>query len=72
MEKEIQIEGMSCQHCVAHVESALRQVAGVRSVKVDLSRNKATVEADTSVSDDQLKNVIEELGYDVKAIRENA
>ena len=72
MEKEILIEGMSCQHCVQHVESALRQVAGVRSVKVDLSRKKATVGADASVSDDQLKNAIKDLGYDVTAVKENA
>lgn len=63
------IEGMSCPHCAGNVESALRQVTGVRTVKVDLSRKKAMVEADDSVSDAQLKNVVEELGYDVKAIK---
>mgnify|MGYP000908858331 FL=1 len=72
MKKELLIEGMSCQHCVEHVESALKQVAGVRSVMVDLTRKKATVEADETVSTDQLKNAVEDLGYDVTAVQDNA
>ncbi|MBA2132468.1 heavy-metal-associated domain-containing protein [Capillibacterium thermochitinicola] len=70
MEKVIQIEGMSCQHCVGHVETALRQVAGVRTVRVDLAQKRATVEVDATVTDEQLKNAVEELGYDVKAIKD--
>ncbi|NLY90649.1 MAG: heavy-metal-associated domain-containing protein [Firmicutes bacterium] len=71
MEKVILIEGMSCQHCVAHVESALRQVAGVRKVKVDLGQKRAVVEVDGAVTDARLKAVVEEMGYDVTAIKEN-
>ena len=37
MEKVIQIEGMSCRHCVGHVEAALGQVAGCGRF-VDLSQ----------------------------------
>ena len=71
MEKVIQIEGMSCQHCVGHVEAALGQVAGVRKVRVDLSQKKATVELDGTVPDEKLKAAVEDMGYDVIAIREN-
>lgn len=70
MEKVIQIEGMSCQHCVGHVEAALGQVAGVRKVRVDLSQKKATVELDETVPDEKLKAAVEDVGYDVIAIRE--
>ncbi|HHW11911.1 MAG TPA: heavy-metal-associated domain-containing protein [Firmicutes bacterium] len=70
MEKEILIEGMSCEHCVRHVEAALRQMAGVQTVRVELARKRAVVEVDATVADEQLKNAVEELGYDVKAIRE--
>jgi copper ion binding protein len=59
---------MGCQHCVDHVESVLKQVTGVRSVQVDLARKKATVETDETVSTEQLKNAVEDLGYDVTAI----
>jgi len=70
MEKIIFIEGMSCQHCVAHVENALNQVAGVRKVQVDLGRKRAVVEVEAGVSDDQLKAAVEEMGYDVTAIKD--
>lgn len=71
MKKELTIERMSCQHCVAHVETALRQVAGVRQVKVDLAQKRATVEVDGTVPDEKLKAAVEEAGYDVTAIKEH-
>lgn len=71
MAKEILIEGMSCEHCVKHVESALRQVAGVRTVRVELDRKRATIEVDVAVPDEKLKAAVEDMGYDVIAIREN-
>jgi len=71
VEKVILIEGMSCLHCVEHVETALRQMAGVRQVRVDLARKSATVEVDGAVPDEKLKAAVEEMGYDVTAIREH-
>lgn len=65
------IEGMSCQHCVAHVETALRRVAGVRNVKVDLDRKRAVVEVEAGVTDDQLQAAVEEMGYEVRAVTEH-
>lgn len=45
--KEIlSVKGMSCGGCVRHVEMALKKVAGVSSVAVDLAAGKATVEFD--------------------------
>lgn len=41
---ELKIEGMSCNHCAMAVEKALSDVDGVRSVVVDLSGGRATVE----------------------------
>ncbi len=41
---EIKIEGMMCEHCVAHVKKALEGVSGVKSVRVDLAGKKATLE----------------------------
>ena len=67
MKKVLSIEGMSCMHCVAHVKEALEGIEGVKDVVVSLDENLATVE--TEVSDDILKNAIEEEGYDVVDIR---
>ncbi len=37
------VEGMSCNHCKANVERAIRKVAGVEAVEVDLLGGKAIV-----------------------------
>lgn len=69
MEKIIAIEGMSCNHCKMHVENALNGLPGVTSAVVDLKAKNATVKADESVTDEALKNAVEEAGYEVTGIR---
>jgi copper ion binding protein len=64
----IRIEGMSCMHCVKHVEEALMDLKEVTKVKVDLNEKNALVELDGSVEDSKLKEAVEEAGYDVIAI----
>jgi len=68
MEKIINIEGMSCMHCVNHVTEGLKAVAGVHSVNVDLAAKTATVCAMDTVTDDALKAAVEDAGYEVTAI----
>ena len=68
MEREITIEGMSCQHCVKAAAKALSSIEGVSDVKVDLETKKAVFTADESVTDDMIKEVISEEGYEVTEI----
>lgn len=68
MKKQINIEGMSCGHCVSHVEEALKEVAGVSSVYVDLQGKNAIVEINGTVTDELLKAAVEEVGYEVTGI----
>lgn len=70
MKKSIKIEGMSCGHCSGHVTKALMELAGVLEVTVDLKDKRALVEATNEVSDEQLKDAVEDAGYDVVAIEE--
>lgn len=42
----LKIAGMTCGHCVKHVEAALRRVPGVTAVTVDLARGEAKIEGD--------------------------
>lgn len=42
------IEGMSCQHCVKAVKTAIESVSGVQSVTVDLESGIAKVEHDST------------------------
>ena len=62
MNKTITIEGMMCQHCVEHVKKALEALGA--SPEVSLEENKAFLK-DTSLSDEQIKQAIEEAGYEV-------
>ena len=63
--KKITIEGMSCEHCVAHVKEALENL-GASNITVSLEGGYA--ECETSKSDAEIKAAIEEEGYDVTNI----
>lgn len=64
----LQVQGMSCNHCVQAVEENVGNINGVQSVHVLLEEGKVDVtfdEAKTNV--DEIKQTIEEQGYDVTA-----
>lgn len=69
MEKKILIEGMSCEHCVNHVNEALKEIPGVKFVKVNLERKNAVVELAHEVDDEKFKVAIEDAGYEVIEIK---
>ncbi len=64
MTKTLNVTGMMCQHCVAHVKKALEGVDGVSAVDVNLEAGTATVEAADSVADDALVAAVVEAGYE--------
>lgn len=70
MKKQINIEGMSCGHCVKHVEGALMEVCGVEKVEVNLEGKYAIVQLKHNVEDSALKEAVDEAGYDVITIKE--
>lgn len=63
--KTINIEGMMCAHCQAHVQKALEDVKGVTQVEVSLEENKATVTMLADVEDKALTDAVTEAGYKV-------
>jgi copper chaperone len=66
VEVTISVEGMSCGHCKAAVEGALTKLDGVTSAEVNLAAKNVTVQFDQGkVTEETLKNEIEEAGYDV-------
>lgn len=64
MEKKLNVEGMMCEHCVAHVTKALEGVPGVSSVKVSLADKDAVVEAAPEVTDEALVAAVKDAGYE--------
>lgn len=67
-EKVLTIEGMHCQNCEIRVENALNRLDGV-VCKVNLKKKTATVSYSAQVSDETLKATVEDMGYQVTAIR---
>jgi len=60
----LQVNGMSCQHCVNSIEKALKEIGAKGNV--DLKSNSVAVEYEESkLTLDQVKETIEEQGYDV-------
>jgi copper chaperone len=63
----LQVEGMSCGHCVNAVEGSVGKLDGVSSVKVDLENKSVDVEFNADVVTlDSIKETIDDQGYDVK------
>ena len=61
----IKIKGMSCNHCVMAVIRALRDIDGIRNVKVDLKRGEATFDEIEPVDMEDVTVRIKKAGYDV-------
>jgi copper chaperone len=67
MTTTLQVQGMTCNHCKMAVTNALQELEGVNRVEVHLEKGTVDVDFDeTKVSIAQLKEAIEEQGYDVK------
>lgn len=68
MEKvTLNVEGMSCGHCVKAVEGSVGKLNGVASVKVSLENKTVDVEYNADeVTLDAIKETIDDQGYDVK------
>lgn len=65
MKKVLIVEGMSCGHCKAAVEKALKAVDGVENAVVDLEKKSAEVTLNKDVKDEELKNAVINAGYEV-------
>ena len=64
MKTVLQVEGMMCGHCKAHVEKALLAVPGVESAEADLDAKTATVMGNADRT--ALIAAVKEAGYEAK------
>ena len=65
MELVLNVEGMMCMHCKAHVEKACLSVANVKTAVASLDDKNVVVTYDNEVSKDDLVKAITEAGYTV-------
>ena len=60
----LQVSGMTCNGCVKHVTTALREVPGVTAVEVDLAAGRAKIVHEAAVP--ALIAAVTEAGYQVE------
>ena len=65
---EMQIEGMTCRHCVRNVEDALNSLEGVWA-KVDLGKKTAEVRLKQETDEHELVKAVFDAGYAVSAVK---
>lgn len=62
----LNVQGMSCGHCVSSVEGSVGKLNGVEQVKVHLESGKVDVSFDKDkVTLNEIKETIDDQGYDV-------
>lgn len=66
MKIELNVSGMTCGHCKSAVESALKSVAGVSAVEVDLANGTAKVSGE-GIQLEMLVAVVADEGYSASA-----
>jgi heavy metal translocating P-type ATPase len=69
MKKTLKVEGMSCGHCKAAVEKALKGIDGVENAVVDLNNKTAEVTLNKDINNDILSNSVTEAGYEVVEVK---
>jgi len=65
---KITIEGMHCSSCASNIERSLKKVSGIKEVSISLMLKKGTIEAEDSVSEEEIKKAVSKLGYKVSKI----
>jgi copper chaperone len=64
---EVRVHGMSCQHCVDAITTAVMRVPDASAVRVDLAGGVVNVEG--SPDRDAVAAAIDDNGYDVEILR---
>ena len=65
------VPGVSCEHCRTAISQAVGKLEGVESVVVDLEQKLVTVTGAT-ISDASARAAIDDAGYDVAHLQEDA
>ncbi len=68
MTKTMRIEGMMCGHCEARVKKALETIEGITLAEVNHENGTAIITLTSDVSDDKLRQAVEDQDYKVLGI----
>ena len=59
------VHGMSCGHCAGAVTRELSAIEGVTGVQVDLEAKKVTVGSTRPLTEDEVREAVDEAGYEL-------
>jgi copper chaperone CopZ len=66
-EKTVQIDNISCGHCVRNIQRELGAIAGVERVDGDVARQTVTVAFGPPASWEQIARTLVDIGYPAAA-----
>ena len=64
-ETNLIVNGMMCEGCENRVKNAIKNIEGVENVTADHNTGKVIVISDNAVSEEIIKEVLEDIGYEV-------
>ena len=59
----LSVNGMTCAACANRIQRGLSKLGGVEDARVNFASRRATVFHDDTVSDDEFRTTIKQLGY---------
>lgn len=64
-ETNLIVNGMMCGGCENRVKNAIKNIEGVENVTADYNTGKVIVISDNEVSEENIKEALEDIGYEV-------
>ena len=64
----VNVEGMMCGHCEAHVNKAIKDAFGVEEVVSSHEKGTTVITTDEHLDEEKIRQVIKEAGYEVTGI----
>ena len=64
----VDVDGMMCGHCEAHVNDAVRNNFKVKKVSSSHAKGRTVIESEAPLDEAKLREVISAQGYDVQDI----
>jgi copper ion binding protein len=65
MQSTFTVKGMSCEHCKATIEGAVKALGGVTTAEANLETKIVSVDHEAGVADARIREAIENAGYAV-------
>ncbi|MDO4262168.1 MAG: heavy-metal-associated domain-containing protein [Eubacteriales bacterium] len=65
----LDVDGMACGMCEAHVNDAVRKAFSVKKVSSSHSKGKTEILSETEIDEGKLREAIDATGYKVLAVK---